>query len=82
MPKKVKESSRRTSKLSSKNQLTLPVSVIRSAGVSPGDSFQIKVDGPGAISIHLANKVVDEVAGSLTGVYPKNAVERLRAEWR
>jgi bifunctional DNA-binding transcriptional regulator/antitoxin component of YhaV-PrlF toxin-antitoxin module len=81
MIKKVKEKARRTSRLSSKNQLTLPVAIMRSAGVSPGDSFQIQVEGPGAISIHLANKAVDEVAGSLTGVYPKDALEKLRAEW-
>ncbi len=82
MTKKVKEKIRRTSRLSSKNQLTLPVSVMRSAGISPGDSFQIQVEGPGAISIRLASKAVDEVAGSLTGVYPKDALEKLRAEWR
>jgi hypothetical protein len=55
---------------------------MRSAGISPGDSFQIQVEGPGAISIRLASKAVDEVAGSLTGVYPKDALEKLRAEWR
>jgi bifunctional DNA-binding transcriptional regulator/antitoxin component of YhaV-PrlF toxin-antitoxin module len=82
MNKKVKVAGRRSSRVSSKNQITIPVSVLRQAGVGPGDSLRTEATGPGEIALRRASNAVEEVAGSLTGVFPKNALEKLRSEWR
>lgn len=71
------------SKVSSKHQVTLPIRVLRDAGIAPGDEVVIRAVGRGRIEVERAEDVVDRYAGSLpAGTYPSGYLDRLRGEWR
>ncbi len=69
-------------RLSSKNQATIPVAALRIAGVQPGDAIRIEATGPGEIKIVRVADRIERFAGSLPGVYPKGYLKKLRGEWR
>ena len=69
------------SKLSSKNQITIPVEVMRQAGLQPGDELRIRAAGDGMIEIGRAEDIIRRFAGSMPGVWPPNELEALRREW-
>lgn len=66
-------------RISSKNQLTIPVSVLRDVGFGPGDDVLVQPDGPDRIVVR--RKVVDPAAafGVFDGLYGDGYLERLRA---
>jgi bifunctional DNA-binding transcriptional regulator/antitoxin component of YhaV-PrlF toxin-antitoxin module len=83
MGRKVKGTRRKgITRLSSKNQATIPVSVLREAGVSPGDVIRIEAVGPGEIKLLRVADRIERFAGSVPGVYPKGYLKKLRGEWR
>lgn len=67
--------------ISTKNQLTLPVEVMRAAGISSGDDVQVVSSGPGRIEIIQTDELIARFAGSLPGVYPDGYLQELRDEW-
>lgn len=69
-------------RLSTKNQATIPVDALRRAGLRPGDELEVEMVGRGRIVLRRVGDVVARHAGRLTGVYPKGYLKRLRAEWR
>jgi bifunctional DNA-binding transcriptional regulator/antitoxin component of YhaV-PrlF toxin-antitoxin module len=70
------------SKLSSKHQVTIPVGVLREAGLTPGDEVVIRSNGQGRIEIERATDLVRRYAGSLpAGTYPVGYLDELRGEW-
>jgi bifunctional DNA-binding transcriptional regulator/antitoxin component of YhaV-PrlF toxin-antitoxin module len=83
---KVKEPTPRTRKnghtrVSSKNQATLPVQALREAGIQPGDELRVTADGPGRLILEREDDPLERAFGALHGVYPPGYLEKLRAEW-
>jgi AbrB family looped-hinge helix DNA binding protein len=71
------------SRVSRKHQVTLPVSVLKDAGLAAGDEVVIRAIGHGRIEVERAEDVIDRFAGSLPpGTYPRGYLNRLRDEWR
>jgi AbrB family looped-hinge helix DNA binding protein len=68
-------------RISSKNQITIPVDVLRETGLEPGDEVDVRTDGRGRLAIARRRDVLREVAGSMPDVWPPGAIEQLRREW-
>jgi bifunctional DNA-binding transcriptional regulator/antitoxin component of YhaV-PrlF toxin-antitoxin module len=70
------------SRISSKNQVTLPVEELRAAGLGPGDEIRIRAVGRGVLRVEAPESVVDRFAGVFDAqVYPDGYLDRLRDEW-
>ena len=69
------------SKLSSKNQITVPVDALREAGIERGDELRVRAAGNGRLEVVREGDWVDQLAGSMPGVWPKDAARDLRREW-
>lgn len=75
-------------RLSSKNQITLPAEVVADAGLRPGDELKVeRVDGRIVLepALSLGERrlaAIQRTKGALTGVYPPDYLEKLRDEWR
>jgi AbrB family looped-hinge helix DNA binding protein len=75
-------------RLSRKNQVTIPKTVIEQVGAQPGDAFEVKAGRDGAIVLRREKSLaqqrreaIEKYAGALTGVYSPNYLEDLRNEW-
>lgn len=75
-------------RLSGKNQLTMPVSVTRLLGWEPGDTIEIRVSGEGVYMEKKLNRneALRRLRGSLAGAWPnRESAERYaqaeRASW-
>lgn len=69
-------------KLSRKNQVTIPVDVLRDAGLEAGDDLRIRAVGRGRVEVARLSDLIDRFAGSLPpGTYPPGYLEKLRSEW-
>jgi bifunctional DNA-binding transcriptional regulator/antitoxin component of YhaV-PrlF toxin-antitoxin module len=70
-----------TTRLSTKNQATIPVQALREAGIQPGDELKVTASGPGKILLEREVDPLEQVKGALHGVYPPDYLQKLRAEW-
>jgi bifunctional DNA-binding transcriptional regulator/antitoxin component of YhaV-PrlF toxin-antitoxin module len=68
-------------KVSSKNQVTLPVVAMRAAGLRAGDEITIRSAGDGEIILATRGSRVRRHAGIATGIYRNGELNRLRDEW-
>lgn len=68
-------------RISSKNQITLPVAQMRAAGVRPGDEVTVRVAGDGELVVAVRGARVRRHAGIATGIYAAGELETLRGEW-
>lgn len=66
-------------KISSKNQVTIPVDVLREAGLESGDRLIVRAIGTGGIELRRRDDVINELAGALS--YPPGYLDELRDEW-
>lgn len=82
MAHEVKHRTRGRTRISSKNQITLPVDALAAAGLNAGDQLQAMAEGPGRIVLSRASSPLDEFAGALTGLYGEGYLDKLRDEWR
>jgi bifunctional DNA-binding transcriptional regulator/antitoxin component of YhaV-PrlF toxin-antitoxin module len=69
-------------RLSVKNQATIPVAALRRAGLKPGDQLRVEAAGAGRIVLTRVEETLAGYAGRLTGVYPRGSLQKLRREWR
>lgn len=69
------------SRISSKNQVTIPVDVLRRVGLDAGREVRIGAEG-GRIVMEPQDDPIRRYAGAFTGMYPKGYLKKLRREWR
>ncbi len=67
------------SKISSKNQVTLPVAALSAAGLTAGDEVTLEADGAGVIVVRRRSRDPQEAFGVFDGLYEHDYLERLRA---
>ena len=72
-----------TSRISSKNQLTVPVDILRKAGLSEGDDVRFMYLEDGSISVVKAanSNEIMQFAGALTGLYEGFDLDEERNSW-
>ena len=72
-----------TSRLSSKNQLTVPVAILRRVGLEAGDEVEFVVNGAGFIQIQVEGQVnpVLNLVGAFPGIFDEFDQEKERAAW-
>lgn len=69
------------SRVSRKHQVTIPVDALREAGLDAGDEVRVEVRRPGEVTLVQAVDPIDQFAGSMTGIWPDEWREELRADW-
>ncbi len=74
-------------RLSSKNQVTIPLEVVRATGASPGDEFKV-VQDDGRIVLEREQtlgerrlEAIEKYSGIFKGMYPPGYLDKLRDEW-
>lgn len=74
---------RGTTRVSSKNQVTIPASELRAAGLESGDVVRVQALGAGRVVLTRVDELVARYAGSLdTGGQLRRQIEELRDEWQ
>jgi bifunctional DNA-binding transcriptional regulator/antitoxin component of YhaV-PrlF toxin-antitoxin module len=68
-------------RVSSKNQVTLPVEAMRAAGLRAGEEVTVRPIGDGELIIAARNSRVRRHAGIAAGIYEPGEIDRLRDEW-
>ena len=67
-------------KISSKNQVTLPVDVLEAAGLRAGDEVTIEAIRPDELVVRRARREVAAGLGVFEGLYEPGYLDRLRRE--
>jgi len=72
-----------TSKLSSKNQLTVPVDILRSIGLTTGDEVEFSVNDAGFIEVKpvIEENPLLQLAGIGAGIYDDFDLAKDRESW-
>lgn len=71
----------RTTKISQKHQVTIPLDAMRIAGLEAGERVIARADGPGRVVLEREEDVISSFSGSMTGIFEREMLERLRNEW-
>ena len=70
------------SRISSKNQITIPVEILRAQGLSQGDEVEFTVNDAGFIEVHpLAATGPLAFAGAFTELFEGFDLEKERTSW-
>jgi bifunctional DNA-binding transcriptional regulator/antitoxin component of YhaV-PrlF toxin-antitoxin module len=69
-------------KVSSKNQVTLPVDAMRAVGLNAGDDISVRPVGDGELLIAARGSRVRRHAGVASGIYRTGEIDALRDEWQ
>lgn len=67
-------------RISTKNQVTLPVGALDEVGLHPGDQVVVEPAGDGELRVRRAALTFESAFGALTDVYPAGYLDRLDAE--
>jgi len=81
MVRRVKQRRRGYTRVSAKNQVTLPIEALQLAGIRVGDTLRAEVRGPGEVVLTRDVGPLTRFGGALTGVYPAGDLNELRDEW-
>jgi AbrB family looped-hinge helix DNA binding protein len=68
-------------RVSSKNQITLPVEVMKAAGLAAGDEVTVRPVGDGEVLVAARGSRVRRHAGIAAGIYKPGELDQLRDEW-
>ena len=77
----VKKRPRGTTRISSKHQVTIPQPAFEAAGLVDGEVLVARADGPGRVVLERRRNPIEEIAGSLPGVWAPGDLDALRDEW-
>ncbi len=69
-------------RVSSKNQVTLPVEALTASHIRPGDELRVEADGDGRLVLLRARDPWDELVGSGPGLSAATDLAALRDEWQ
>ena len=67
-------------KISTKNQVTIPVQALEEAGLHAGDQVLVEALEDGDLRIRRGAASFDKAFGALTGTYPPGYLEQLDTE--
>ena len=67
-------------KISTKNQVTIPVAVLEEAGLHAGDPVVVEALEDGALRIRRGELGMESAFGALTGTYPAGYLAQLDRE--
>lgn len=83
MGEEVKERRRRKgfTRVSSKNQVTLPIDALLVAGLRPGDTLMVEAKSTGEIILRREEDPLERYLGVFDGMYPPGYLDELRDEW-
>jgi bifunctional DNA-binding transcriptional regulator/antitoxin component of YhaV-PrlF toxin-antitoxin module len=70
-----------SSRVSSKNQVTIPVEILRQAGIAPNELVNFKFNKSGEIVIAKADSAIESLFGALSGTYVDFDLRKERDEW-
>ena len=68
------------SRISTKNQITIPVAALQEAGLQAGEAVTVEPAGDGELRVRRSAMTFDGALGVLTGTYPAGYLETLDAE--
>ena len=68
------------SRISTKNQVTIPVAALEEAGLAAGDQVIVEALDDGELRVRRGSPRFADAFGALTGVYPRGYLEQLDAE--
>ena len=68
-------------RISRKNQVTLPVDVLVRAGLGPGDTLAVELKTDGQIVLRREEDPLLRHIGAMTGMFPPGYLDDLRDEW-
>jgi len=67
-------------RISTKHQVTVPVTTLEEAGLRAGDQVVIEALGEGEVRIRRGELTFESAFGALTGTYPPGYLEQLDAQ--
>jgi bifunctional DNA-binding transcriptional regulator/antitoxin component of YhaV-PrlF toxin-antitoxin module len=67
-------------RISTKHQVTVPVTTLEEAGLRAGDQVVIEALGEGEVRIRRSALTFESAFGALTGAYPPGYLEQLDAQ--
>jgi AbrB family looped-hinge helix DNA binding protein len=67
-------------RISSKNQITIPVAALEEVGLHAGERVTVEPAGDGELRIRRSAATFEDAFGALTGTYPAGYLDRLDAE--
>lgn len=79
-PSRLYRYSKGIARISSKNQITIPIAALEEAGLHPGEAVTVEPAGDGELRVRRAALTFDAAFGALTGVYPPGYLDQLDAE--